>query len=482
MTGTSLRDALHEVAAHGVGTDIEVRVARVGAAARVSGRRTARRRVLVGGAVATTAVLVAAVVVGLLTLTRPPEVVPASGPGSLPDQIFPTRQHILTMEQAPIGRVSLVYGGLQVNGGNAAVAVGADADEYRWVSNRMSASTPTDVSTVQISPDGTQISLSRSGDTARAFGVEVVDAATGAVTTVLDRTHAPLGGDVQAVQWSPSGSRLAVEVSVVVKRLSETGRRLEEQLFVVSQLGQGSVAEVARQEAFASDFSQDLVGWRDDLPVVLSREEPSSRAFPPGAQAVLLALSSAETRFVGHTDATKSWITSPALSPDGSRFAMLDDPTPSSSGDGEPWRMLVVDTSTGDVVREVSGIPEDMVALIGWRDEKTPVLYQRKVREGTGGALQMGIFAYPSGGEAEMLVDLTLSDPYQGWVSSAVVAQDVLASGTVRDAQPPEQPWYDLRTLGPATGEWVVGHKMLVALIVVTLVGAIVVLARRRAV
>ena len=88
---------------------------------------------MVGGlAVAAVAVLV---VVGVAQALRPVEVTPASGPGSLPDQIFPSREHILTLEQAPIGRVSMVFATSSLTGDAAPawVAVGADSDEYRWV-------------------------------------------------------------------------------------------------------------------------------------------------------------------------------------------------------------------------------------------------------------------------------------------------------------------------------------------------------------
>ena len=113
MTGTALRDALHEVASVGAGPVDDARLARVADRAKggeqvlTASRGGGRRRWVVGGlAVAAVGVLV---VVGVAHALRPVEATPASGPGSLPDQIFPTREHILTMEQAPIGRVSMVY-------------------------------------------------------------------------------------------------------------------------------------------------------------------------------------------------------------------------------------------------------------------------------------------------------------------------------------------------------------------------------------
>ena len=95
MNDTALREALHEVASVGVGRmwtpashDSPPRHARV---ERRPARGIPRRGWAVGALGVAAAAVVVLLVVGLFAMTRPAEVVPASGPGSLPDQIFPTR-------------------------------------------------------------------------------------------------------------------------------------------------------------------------------------------------------------------------------------------------------------------------------------------------------------------------------------------------------------------------------------------------------
>jgi hypothetical protein len=113
--------------------------------------------------------------------------------------------------------------------------------------------------------------------------------------------------------------------------------------------------------------------------------------------------------------------------------------------------------------------------VVGWRDASTPVVSAVRTDGGTG-----ELIAYSSRDDSsEVLVRAGEAEAPPYYLTSRV-ASDVLAQGQVREAQPPEQPWYDLRTLGPATGEWIAGHRFLVALIVVALVGTIVVVARRR--
>jgi hypothetical protein len=87
-------------------------------------------------------------------------------------------------------------------------------------------------------------------------------------------------------------------------------------------------------------------------------------------------------------------------------------------------------------------------------------------------------------GEPVDLVTVQLGDSQADSPGSFDVrlAQDILASGQVRSAEPPHQPWYDPRTLGPAVVDWVGGHTVLlgwVAVLVIAVAGGVVV--RRRA-
>ena len=159
-----------------------------------------------------------------------------------------------------------------------------------------------------------------------------------------------------------------------------------------------------------------------------------------------------------------------SLSPDGARLAGLSDPTPGASGDGSVWDLHVFVLRTGEELlsQNLSGYLEDVSSVVGWRDAWTPVV--SAVRAGGGPGV---LIAYSSrDGSSDVLVRAGEAEVPPYYLTSRVAA-DVLSSGQLRDAQPPDQPWYDLRTLGPGTGEWIVGHTMLVVL-----VGSIVVVAR----
>ena len=69
------------------------------------------------------------------------------------------------------------------------------------------------------------------------------------------------------------------------------------------------------------------------------------------------------------------------------------------------------------------------------------------------------------------------------WVQNAALAADVLASGEVRTAEPPNQPWYDPRTLGPAISDtasgWVGNAAAQGLALALFVVGGLVLLTRR---
>lgn len=491
MSDTTLREALHDAALAGLGSVNDVQLANL--SDRASGRTPppaasrggGRRRWVVGGlAVAAVAALVA---VGITQALRPVEVTPASGPGSLPDQIFPTREHILTLEQAPIGRVSMVFATSSLTGDAAPawIAVGADSDEYRWVAP-VDPGDPNAVyawsTLVEVSPDGEFVAVAYSGDDGSLLHVEVIDASTGVVEDVmLGETLARLGGEIEGLRWSPSGRRLVVESAVVIERTSETGRRWEQRLFMVDGLTDedGDTAAYATVQGIRPEGGDDLVGWSGESPVVVSTERE-------GGKGELLAVGGTVTDRIGHVDQVSGRTSAHSLSPDGSLLAALSDPTGGSSGDGRPWRLEVFDTASGDLVWKNRDVPEDLSALVGWRDARTPVLYTAAPGSGRDTPPDIEVAEYPQvAAEAVRVVGLG-GDDGDYWVQNVALAADVLASGEVRAAEPPDQPWYDPRTLRPTIRDWITDHKAVSVLGLILLMGivgivGIGVIRRRRA-
>jgi WD40 repeat protein len=398
--------------------------------------------------------------VGLVAMTRSPEVVPASGPGSLPDQIFPTRQHILTLEQAPIGRVSMVYEGPVLGGVTSWVAVGADSDEYRFAAPSFVDPART---VVDVAPDGSGVAISHAGTTPDSLRVELLDAETGDSRSIVLPDEGR-GGWVETLTWSPDGSRLAVLASVINgdDPDASSGRSWYFMVDVESE----DVTRLPRDAVLAGEPA----GWTSDGRLVLADQSRVSTVR-------VSAVSDQGVEPVEVLRGVPEGLSRFSLSPDGVRLAGLSDPTPGASGDGSVWGLHVYSLQTGDELlhQNLSRYHEDSSSVVGWRDASTPVVSAVRTDGGTG-----ELIAYSSrDGSSEVLVRAGEAEVPIYYLTSRV-ASDVLAAGQIREAQPPEQPWYDPRTLGPAMAEWIVGHKFLVALIVVTMVGTIVVVARRR--
>lgn len=464
MNDTALREALHDVASAGVGPDVDARVARLASEAREGQGRSAGRGPRRGwtfGALGVAAVAVAVLlVVGLAAMTRSPVVVPASGPGSLPDQIFPTREHILTLEQAPIGRVSMVYAGPLLGGATSWVAVGADSDDYRALapaSEHLGFN-----KSVDVAADGSTVAVGRGG---RSLQVELIDAGTGQ-SSFVSLPDDGAGGYVDSISWGSSDRRLAVTANII--DASDPDRSSGRVSYYVVEADSGKVAALPRDAVLAGE----IVGWTPDGNVMLMDG--------PG-ESGRLRLSAADeggvTR-VADIDSVPSGFGRPSISPDGRLLAGLVDPTHSVLGDGSVWDLVVFDLVTGKQVytSNLSSYAEDQTTVVGWRDATTPVLSGVR-RSAEGAAL---LVAYDLDNRNEQVIVRAADEEVFRYYMTSRVASDVLAAGQIREAQPPEQPWYDPRTLGPATGEWIVGHKFLVALIVVALVGTIVVVGRRR--
>lgn len=466
MNDTALREALHDVASAGVGPDVDARVARLAYEARTGERRFAGRvprQAWTVGTLGVAAVAVVALVVGLYAMTRPPEVVPASGPGSLPDQIFPTRQHILTMEQAPVGRVSMVYAGPLVGGVTSWVAVGADTDEYRFIAPF---SVDLAQTAVDVAPDGGEVAISHAGATPDSLRVQLLDAGTGDSRWIVLPDDGK-GGWVETLTWSPDGSRLAV-LANVVNGDDPDGSSGRSWYFMVD-VASGEVTRLPEEAVLAGDPA----GWTLDGRLAVADQRGVSTVRVSAVDALGVELMAA-------VRAVPDGLSRYSLSPDGRLLAGLVDPTPSASGDGSVWDLAVFDVSTGEQVLSsaLSSYTEDETTVVGWRDASTPVL--SAARPGKDGPGVLVAYDVPAGSH-EVMTRAGVEGVPRYYLTSRVAAE-ILSSGQVRDAQPPDQPWSDIRTLWPTVRDWAGDNVASVVLVVLltSVVGAAFVTGRTR--
>jgi len=472
---------LHEVASVGAGPVDDARLARVvdraksgeqdPTASRGGGRR---RRVVAGLAVAAVAALVA---VGVAQALRPVEVTPASGPGSLPDQIFPTREHILTMEQAPIGRVSMVYAGAWANGGPAWIAVGADTDEYRWVASAVEDQWGREG--LDVSPNGTELVVAGGGDSAGSLGVEVVDTASGA-SRWIGIPDDGAGGRIDSLRWSATGDRVGV-LAEVTNGDDPDKSSAHVQSFVVD-VQSGSVDEVPPPAA----WSDGLVGWSPNGSVLMGSDtrQGANRQF-----VVRSAGSGGSQEVVSRVpllNAGESGASAWSVSPDARLFAAIPDRTEGQKGVIEERSLVVWRLSNG---KELARVPLGPVGVstarvVGWKDATTPVISYTTGPRRNGAKVDnadyLGHVASVSidEGRAEPLVVIPIGSDNSFYITSRL-ATTVVTSGEIRDAQPSGQPWYDPRTLGPTVRDWVSEHTALVVLVVLLLVGVAAVAVNR---
>jgi hypothetical protein len=485
MSGTAFRDALHEVASVGAGPMNDARLARVadrakgGEQAPTAPRGGGRRRWVVGGlAVAAAAVLV---VVGVAQVLRPVEVTPASGPGSLPDQIFPTREHILTMEQAPIGRVSLVFAGAWANGGPAWIAVGADTDEYRWVASAEADQWGREG--LDVSPDGTELVIAGDGETAGSLGVEVLDTVSG-VSRWIGLPDDGAGGSVESLRWNATGDRVGVQ-ALVTNGDDPDKSSAHVRSFVVD-VPTGSVDELPPPAAWADG----LVGWTTDGQLLMGNDTRQ------GSKRQLVVRSAGidgSQEVVGRVPLLiegDSGVSAWSVSPDARLLAAIPDRTGDQTGVTENRRLVIWRLSDG---KELARVPLGPVGVstarvVGWKDATTPVISYF-----TGPHLNRARFtntdywghvqSVPTDeGRVEEIATIEIGSDLSYYRTSRLAAS-VVSAGEVRDAQPPEQPWYDPRTLGPAMRDtlngWLGNAAAQGLVLVVLVVGGLVLLTRR---
>jgi hypothetical protein len=404
--------------------------------------------------------VVALLVVALFAVVRTTgPVQPADGPGSLPDRIYPAPSRMLTLQQSPIGRIGMLYAQPVVNGGSAWVAIGADVDAYRWV-------TPFDGTsdTVAVSDDGRIVAVGHAdGFDARGCHVQVLDATTGAVRTLVP-PGAPQGCRIDAVSLSPDGRLLATSLSLVVAR-DQQGWSGRSGWWEVDTAG----GAWRRLDAVATDT---LVGWLDAEPVFGS---PWRQSVTDNGMSVsvgtLTVMRGGRAQRLGVLRSAVSASGSPAsLSPDGRLIAGVSGPGDGATGGIGVASLVVYDVASGRAVRQepLGRSSAQASVVVGWRDATTPVVSSSALSETA--AVQPpppgGVVALPTVRPPQVLTRAETTTVY----STARVAQDVLRGGVVRQAQPPAQPWYDPRILGPTVRD-AVGPKGAGALVMLVLLG-----------
>ena len=393
-------------------------------------------------AVALVALLVAALFV---VVQGQASVQPADGPGSLPDRIYPAPSRMLTLQQAPIGPVSMLYAQPVVNGQSSWIAIGAHTDEYRWVAPIIDASHGS--VPVSLSGDGHVMAVGVTEQDARSCSVDVYDARVGTVRSIVP-TAAPKGCQVAEVSVSPDGGVVLAQVWRVTQRHSNGyGSRSSWEAVNVST-GQWHRVDASGGDTF--------VGWMDADPVFESNAARFHKTQRLGLDPVaLLSVDDQGAGLSGPFGRLRhlvSGVSSSSLSPDGRLLAAVVDPSPASSHTIEPRTLRVWDVRRNQLVREVplGRNVDTSVLLVGWQNDSTPVLSQVPVAKGGDPASgpDGGLFAYPPDGPEQRLI----SAPRSTTFFSAVVAPDVLRL-PVRAAAPPRDPWYDARLLGPRLGD-----------------------------
>jgi hypothetical protein len=184
---------------------------------------------------------------------------------------------------------------------------------------------------------------------------------------------------------------------------------------------------------------------------------------------------------MGRIDDVPTSVSPQSLADESPLLAGLNDPTANVSGDGN-LSLQVVDTTQGQLVSEATGMNDFFSDVVGWRDATTPVLSQVVIegRAQNNGNVIGQIVAYPVGAAPEVLTVAPIGAA-TSYYESGRVAQDILAGGQIREAEPPHQPWYDLRTLGPSMRDAVSPYMVLVVvLLVVGVAAAVFRLSRRR--
>ena len=173
---------------------------------------------------------------------------------------------------------------------------------------------------------------------------------------------------------------------MIIERTSETGRRWEQRLFMVDGLTDedGDSITYATVQGVRPEGGDQLVGWSGESPVVVSytgRAVTVSDGELTQREGALRVVGGSVTQRVGTVADVPDRASVHGLSPSGSMFVGLSDPTPSVSGDGD-WTLTASRTSDGRRIWFTEQIPEFGAEVVGWSNEQTPVLFTTGSREG----------------------------------------------------------------------------------------------------
>lgn len=424
-------DAAADAALAGVRLDLVAVRARAGSA-----RRHRVRRWGFVAAAAAAVLLVAAVIgggVGALRGAPQPAATP-SGPGALPERVYPLPRVVPSVTDRPVARVALVLAGELTDrgwGGPTAytgpVLVSADRGEYRRLPGGRAVA-------VSVSGDGRTVAWAEAreelpdGVPVEVFGqiqahdaVRWVDVRTGRARAVT-LPHAP--DDLLAVTWtslSPDGSAVAV-ASIRTKR--QGGETARNEVWTVDTRT-GTVRTVC--EACESDLAWDgagrLLGRHDNGTVPAEAAGP----IPPRG------------------DVADSWsvlVASHAsfVSADGTHRLLLAQGDPSSLGTPDDYRLVEVDL-TGTTVRSLPLGKQIGATILAWTGDQVLVrLDERGDASASGLRSQVLRVDLGTGGRTRLL-DAVDPDG-SGYPVVDAVARDVAAGGRVAATPAPASPWW----------------------------------------
>ncbi|WP_088290661.1 hypothetical protein [Kineosporia sp. A_224] len=423
-------DAAADAALAGVRLDLVAVRARAGSA-----RRDRVRRWGLVAAAAAAVLLVVSMVgggVGALRGSPQPAATP-SGPGALPERIYPVPRLVPSVTDHPVARVALVLAGELTDlgwGGPSTVTgpvlVSADGGAYRRLpgGRAMAVSVSGDGRTVAWAqareevPDGVPVEVF--GQIQAQDAVRWVDVRTGRARAVT-LPHGP--DELLAVTWtslSPDGSAVAVATLRTMRQGGETMARSE--VWTVDTRS-GTVRTVC--EACEADLAWDgagrLLGRHDNGTVPAEAAGP----IPP-------------TEDVGDSWSTLVASHASFVSADGTHRLLLVQGDPSSLGTPDDYRLVEVDL-TGTTVRSLPLGKQIGATILAWTGDQVLLRLDEQADAAASGLRSEVLRVDLGTGARTRLLD-ALDPDGSGYPVVDAVARDVAATGRVVATPAPASP------------------------------------------
>ncbi|MBI4942587.1 MAG: hypothetical protein HY830_17740 [Actinobacteria bacterium] len=372
-------------------------------------------------------------VVGALRGAPRPAATP-TGPGSLPERVYPLPRVVPSVTDHPVARVALVLAGEVTDLGwrgpstvTGAVLVSADGGEYRRLpgGRAVAVSVSDDGRTVAWAeareelPDGAPRDLY--GQIQAQDAVRWVDVRTGRVRAVT-LPHPP--DDLLAVTWtslSPDGSAVAV---ATIRAKRQEGEMARNEVWTVDTRT-GAVRTVC--EACEADLAWDgagrLLGRHDNGTVPAEAAGP----IPPRG------------------DVADSWSTIVAshasfVSADGRHRLLLVQGDPSTLGTPDDYRLEEVDLS-GATVRSLPLGKQIGATILAWTGDQVLVRLDERDEASAPGLRSQVLRVDLRTGTRTRLLDAVDPDG-SGYPVVDAVARDVAATGRVVATPAPASPWW----------------------------------------